>query len=544
MIIKELVQGTPEWNEHRSNADNASEAPAMKGVSPYMSRGELLRLKQSGNEKDFSDYVQKRVLNRGHEIEDFAREEVEEGHEIDLYPVTVCEDEGRLSASLDGLTLDWSVTWECKSLNKEKKELFDQGQVHPADYIQIQQGLLITKAKKCLYTISDGTENNTFTMEVLPDSDCWESIREGWAQFAKDLKDYQAPQVDMKSIGTAIETLPYLNIQLDAKVIASNIDEFKAHALEVFDGISTELQTDQDFADAEQAVKFCQSVEDRLKSTKDSVLAQAEDLYRTLTAMDDVSGASRTKRLALGSLIKHRKEERKAEIQQQAVDNMAEHVATINKSFDGQYHIEPPSDFRVQIGQGMKGRRTILTWIDAADQVLADAKIAINQRADLVRVNLVEFKNNAENHRHLFADWKDLIEKPTDDFVNVIKIRIAEHEKAEQDRLEAERQRIRAEEQANARLEEERRAQAAKDEEQPSTKPLKKAGFIETQPAPRPAMTEPPQVMLTEYQRGYINGLMAFAWWKDGLEQVGIAGTPLKKAIADFIKNTEKDESE
>ena len=544
MIIKELVQGTPEWNEHRSNADNASEAPAMKGVSPYMSRGELLRLKQSGNEKDFSDYVQKRVLNRGHEIEDFAREEVEEGHEIDLYPVTVCEDEGRLSASLDGLTLDWSVTWECKSLNKEKKELFDQGQVHPADYIQIQQGLLITKAKKCLYTISDGTENNTFTMEVLPDSDCWESIREGWAQFAKDLKDYQAPQVDMKSIGTAIETLPYLHIQLDAKVIASNIDEFKAHALAVFDEISTDLQTDQDFADADLAVKFCQSVEDRLKSTKDGVLAQAEDLYKALTAMDDISGLARQKRLDLGRLIKDRKESRKSEIQQQAVDAMAEHVATINKSFDGRFHVEPPADFRAQVGQGMKNKRTVLTWMDAADQVLADAKIAINQRADLIRANLVEFKNNAENHRHLFADWKDLIEKPTDDFVNTVKIRIAEHEKAEQDRLEAERERIREEELAKlARIEADRVKAAEEELAKAGEAEIKKADDEELQTEPEAATPARTNVALTEYQRGYVDGLTAFAWWKSGEQFVGTSalgrrnwsGTTLNEAIEKFL---------
>ncbi len=32
------------------------------------------------------------------------------------------------------------------------------------------------------------------------------------------------------------------------------------------------------------------------------------------------------------------------------------------------------------------------------------------------------------------------------------------------------------------------------------------------------------------YDKGYVNGLAAYAWWKDGVEQVGTAGTTLKKA--------------
>jgi putative phage-type endonuclease len=517
MKILDLQQGSPEWLAHRALVNNASEAPAMTGVSPHTSRGELLRMKQSGNEKEFSDYVQKKILDRGHDVEEFARPLIEAEHGIELFPATVTDNEGWLGASLDGITLDQVIIWECKSANKEKLALLAETNLRDDDYAQIQQQLLVTGASYALYTLSDLTEEGTVTITVYPDLEMFEEIRRGWQQFEEDLLTYEAPVIEPKAIGTMIESLPYLGIQIDAKVIASNIDEFKAHALAVFDEISTDLQTDQDFADADLAVKFCQSVEDRLKSTKDGVLAQAEDLYKALTAMDDISGLARQKRLDLGRLIKDRKESRKSEIQQQAVDAMAEHVATINKSFDGRYHVEPPADFRAQVGQGMKNKRTVLTWMDAADQVLADAKIAINQRADLIRANLVEFKN-AENHRHLFADWKDLIEKPTDDFVNVIKIRIAEHEKAEQDRLEAERERIREEELAKAGEAE-----------------IKKADDEELQTEPEAATPARTNVALTEYQRGYVDGLTAFAWWKSGEQFVGTSGTTLNEAIKKFL---------
>jgi len=35
------------------------------------------------------------------------------------------------------------------------------------------------------------------------------------------------------------------------------------------------------------------------------------------------------------------------------------------------------------------------------------------------------------------------------------------------------------------------------------------------------------------YDRGYVDGLTTYAWWKDGVEQVGTTGTTLKKAKAE-----------
>jgi len=42
--------------------------------------------------------------------------------------------------------------------------------------------------------------------------------------------------------------------------------------------------------------------------------------------------------------------------------------------------------------------------------------------------------------------------------------------------------------------------------------------------------------VLTEYQRGYIDGMTEYAWWKDGRQEVGTTGTTLKSAIDRFLK--------
>ena len=36
-----------------------------------------------------------------------------------------------------------------------------------------------------------------------------------------------------------------------------------------------------------------------------------------------------------------------------------------------------------------------------------------------------------------------------------------------------------------------------------------------------------------QYKRGFEDGLRTFAWWKDGVEQVGSCGTTLKQALVE-----------
>jgi predicted phage-related endonuclease len=43
-----LTQGSPEWLAHRLNFDNASDAPAMMGCSPYKTRQQLLHERATG----------------------------------------------------------------------------------------------------------------------------------------------------------------------------------------------------------------------------------------------------------------------------------------------------------------------------------------------------------------------------------------------------------------------------------------------------------------------------------------------------------------
>lgn len=44
------------------------------------------------------------------------------------------------------------------------------------------------------------------------------------------------------------------------------------------------------------------------------------------------------------------------------------------------------------------------------------------------------------------------------------------------------------------------------------------------------------EVKLAAYKLGFIDGMAAYAWWKDGTQQVGTTGRTLKQAVAEVEK--------
>ena len=41
---------------------------------------------------------------------------------------------------------------------------------------------------------------------------------------------------------------------------------------------------------------------------------------------------------------------------------------------------------------------------------------------------------------------------------------------------------------------------------------------------------------LTDYERGFVDGLWAYAWWKDGVSYVGSTGTTYAQAVDRFLR--------
>lgn len=135
MIKHKLIQGSPEWVAFRLEHDGASEAAAMLGLSRKNTRNELLHMKHTGMSKEFSEFVQRNILDKGHKVEALARPLIEEAIGDDLYPVT-CSN-GRLSASCDGLTMGvegGEIAFEHKQWNAEHSEMV-RNNIMPEEHI-------------------------------------------------------------------------------------------------------------------------------------------------------------------------------------------------------------------------------------------------------------------------------------------------------------------------------------------------------------------------------------------------------------------------
>ena len=105
--IVQLVQGTPEWHAHRRGLRNASETPAVLGISPWVTPYQLWLIKTGRVEQAVNTAMQ-----RGTALEPAARHayEIDTGHV--MQPLVL--QDGAYSASLDGMTLAGDLIVEIK----------------------------------------------------------------------------------------------------------------------------------------------------------------------------------------------------------------------------------------------------------------------------------------------------------------------------------------------------------------------------------------------------------------------------------------------
>jgi len=448
MQTHNLIQGSPEWHEHRATHFNASDAPAMMGVSPFLARSELLLQKHTGITPEVDPGTQKR-FDDGHRFEALARILAEEIVGDDLYPVTVSN--GKYSASMDGLNMGSDISFEHKSLNDAIRAATSAAEL--PEYLRVQmehQFIASPGTTRCLFMASKWDDQD----KLLEKKYFWyesdvalrDRIVDGWARFEKDLAEYVPIIHSEKPHANAIMQLPALAVQIRGEVLTSNLPAFTKAAEHFLANIKTDLQTDTDFADAEETVKFCDRAEKELELAKKAAIEQTVDIAELMRTIDYVKDELRSKRLMLDRLVKTQKEAIKSQILADARLKFADHLAAIEAEIKPIRLVYQQPDFQGAI----KNKRTLASLHDAVDSALANAKIATDATAKDIRAKLAWYKENAVGYEVLFADLDRVIYKQADDFQMLVRNRIDQHKLEEKRKLEAERVRIQAEEQKKA----------------------------------------------------------------------------------------------
>ena len=460
MKTHKLTQGTQEWLDFRATHFGASEAAAMLGLSDYMKRSELLELKATSKEKEHSSFTLS-VFENGHKVEALAREIVESEINDELYQVTLSKD--KLSASCDGLTLSGKIAFEHKQFNKTLADYIRINKTVPATHMpQCQQILYVTGANKLIFVCSDGTKENWEEVHIYPDQEWIRKIISGWQHFEDDLKNHTQKIEKDKPMPEAIMQLPSLLIQLRGEVTQTNLPDFKLAAESFIANIKTDLLTDEDFANAEETVKFCDETERKLEAAKSSALAQTASIDEVMRTIDFIKESIRSKRLTLEKLVKTQKDVIKKQIIDAGYKKCLDYIFQIDPLFKGLDFAALAPIQRNLFELACKNKRTLSSLQNAVDAEVIAIKTNLDALASTVKKNLAQLPTDLS----LFRDLQQIITKQPEDFKLLVDYRLEEQATKEKEAaeraIEAERQRLEKEAQAKTIAEEEQRQLEAK----------------------------------------------------------------------------------
>lgn len=186
--VVQLVQGSDAWHAHRRGLRNASESPAVLGISPWVTPYQLWLLKTGRAQPEANA-----AMRHGTALEPAARAAYEVRTGQVMQPLVMQDDD--YSASLDGITLDGGLIVEIKCpVRGRQSQLWrdvEAGQV-PGHYgIQIQHQLMVSGATQAHLWVFDGTEG--LLLQVQREEPAMALIQEGWDAFQPFLDEDRPP---------------------------------------------------------------------------------------------------------------------------------------------------------------------------------------------------------------------------------------------------------------------------------------------------------------------------------------------------------------
>ena len=227
--LYKLIQGTPEWHEHRAKYRNASETAAVMGVSPWQTPYELWLVKNGRKVT-----VETEAMRHGTATEPAARAAFELESGLIMQPLVMVD--GDYSASLDGITLlgDTIVEIKCpyRGQTSELWQTVHTGSV-PAHYmLQVQHQLMVSQAKLAYLWVYDGNEGVGLIIE--PDAAAFSQIKAAWNTFQTYLDHDSPPPLTEQDTVTRYDAewqqaaAEYLNCKAASDEAQTKADDAKA----------------------------------------------------------------------------------------------------------------------------------------------------------------------------------------------------------------------------------------------------------------------------------------------------------------------------
>lgn len=437
-----LAQGSDEWLAARLDYLCASEAPVVMGEFKFMTRNQLLDLKK-GWVANPADSFKQRLFDKGHEHEEHARNIFEVEMLEDFPPVVglTVVNGMELLASFDGLAGEPEdyKPWEHKDFNETLLSNVRNKVLEPLYYWQLEHQMLVAGCDEIIFMCSDGTLNKRADMIYQSVPERRKQLIEGWQQFLIDLNHHEIEAKQEVVIAAEAEDFPLITYSVEGSMVISNINNClplikERAALEM----SRVLESDQDFADKDKLNKATKVAREKIKKIIADVQGEFvsySEFAQTASKIDSILQKMQSQG---EKQVKQQKEAKKQAIinaRYESLNSLLEHSDSL---------IAPMSILRIMqvratdlcdFSAAMKGKRTIESWTNAADQELTKAKLKVNEVMSLVIANSAYLKEEASEHGFLFSDAEQLVNQHHSSFTAVVKQRIAEHKKAEEQRL-------------------------------------------------------------------------------------------------------------
>ncbi|MGB5049947.1 MAG: hypothetical protein WBO46_13480, partial [Caldilineaceae bacterium] len=438
-----LIPGSAEWIKSRS----ASKAPAMMGCDQKTSRSALLRMMATGIGKEFTDWQQKNLLDKGNVSEIGARDIAEDILCDGLSPVCCATDDDYLTAAPDGATFSGNIGFEAKAWNEKTAAFVRDGVVPDYHAWQLDQQILVCGFEYVLFMVTDGTRDKCVSIEYRSSNERALALLAGWRQFDIDLAAYVPSDIKEMPKAAVIVDLPALFVHAKGEITTHNMDEFgKALTLRLAETRAIVLITDQDFSNAKESAKKFRETAKAIALSKDAMLAQTETIGEAARKMDAWAEDLNATALQLEKDVKREDLAKKEAMVLTAKGKYTDHIAALEAETKPiRLALVAPN-----FADAIKGKSKYASMQDAVDTMLAGAIIAADQSAKDVREKLAWCKDHAAGYSALFPDLQQIIVKPMEDFALTITSRINKAKADEAKKLEAIKEAARVEAEANA----------------------------------------------------------------------------------------------
>lgn len=449
MQLLDLEQGSDAWLEARLNYFCASEAAAMMGKSKFMSRKELLDLKKGWKNNPDSSFKQK-LFQKGHDVEDMARTHVE---------FNLCEDipaavglmvvEGLdipMLASFDGRG-DFGYTWEHKLWNLTLSENVRNGVLEAMYWIQLEHQMIVNDfSDEIHFTCSDGGEINCVDLIYQSVPERRAEVLAAWKQFIIDLDAHEIEAKEEKVVAIATK-LPSLEIMVKGSVITTNLRDVIDNVSVLADKeIKRKLETEQDFINKDdlnkKVTKLRAALKVKITDVKKEFVSYSE-FEGMAIELDDILQKMES---AGKKQVKDEKQRKKDEITLNAQKEIDTVISESNEKIKPLLLSSVIGTIAPDFMALMKGKSSIKNIQDDIDAEVARQKIFISETMVKLVANQSYLKENAQEYRQLFSDVATFINQDSEPFQAIVKTRIADEVKRQDDLVES----IRLEEKAKA----------------------------------------------------------------------------------------------